>query len=396
MKIFPPSTLAAWSGGRWLAEPTSGIRGFCFDSRKIAEGDLFVALKSDKADGRDYIANALAGGAAAALAAPDPDGRWPDAIPAGAPLLAVNDPLRAFQRIARGWRDEVNPFVVGVTGSVGKSTVKEWTAAILADWRHTAFTAANFNNDIGLPASILAMAGDAAFGVFEAGMSHPGDMAPLCRTMRPNAAIVTCIAPVHIEFFDALAGIAEEKAELLRSLPPDGFAVLDARGDFFEYLAGEAPCRVVGACVVREGEHAPAPAQYVARLLDEATCRIAVSGPGLAAPECVELGRPGAHNALNAILAAAAARECGVPWDIVLARLRSLPSMALRWERFSRLGYDWVCDAYNASPASMAASIRAFAMAVPAKGRTAPRAFVLGDMFELGAGEVEYHRGIGQ
>ena len=392
MTTFSPDDLAAWSGGQWIAPPAAPITGFCFDSRKVAQGDLFVALKSDKADGHDYVAKALAGGAAAALVKGSQVAGMAGQVASQAPLLAVDDTLAAFQRIARGWRDRVAPFIVGVTGSVGKSTVKEWTAAILADWRTTAFTTANFNNDIGLPSSLLAMAPDAAFGVFEAGMSHPGDMAPLCRTMRPDAAIVTCIAPVHIEFFDSLAGIAHEKAEILRVLPESGFAILDAKGDFFDALSAEAKCRVVGACVVRGDEAPPASARYVARLLDEATCRFALSGPGLDAPEEITIGRPGAHNALNAVLASAAAHECGAPWNIVLARLRSLPSMALRWERFSRDGLDWVCDAYNASPASMAASIRAFAMAVPA-GST-PRAFVLGDMFELGRDEVQYHQGI--
>ena len=392
MTIFPPDNLAAWCGGNWTTPPKEPITGFCFDSRKIKKGDLFVALKSEKADGHAFVEKAFAAGAAAAMVdRANAKSRIPDP---GCPLLAVDGTLAAFQRIARGWRDAVNPFTVGVTGSVGKSSVKEWTAAILADWRKTASTAANFNNDIGLPASILAMPQDTECAVFEAGVSHPGDMAPLASTMRPDAAIVTCIAPVHIEFFESLAGIADEKAGILRALPESGFAVLDAKGEFFGYLSSQAKCRTVGVCAIHNGETPPAGASYVARIIDEATCRYTIEGPGLDRPEEISLGRPGAHNVLNATLAAAAAKECGAPWSTVLARLRSLPSMALRWERFSADGIDWICDAYNAGPTSMAGSVRAFALAEPPARRTVPRAFVLGDMFELGRDEVEYHKGI--
>lgn len=372
--------------------PASPVSGFCFDSRKINRGDLFVALRSDKADGHDYVVSALGAGAAGALVSRDFAAK---AAAAGnrMPLLAVDDTLRAFQRIARGWRDRTNPFIVGVTGSVGKSTVKEWTAAILGDWRKTSATKANFNNDIGLPASLLSIAPDASFGVFEAGVSHPGDMAPLVDAMRPDAAIVTAIAPVHTEFLGSLAGIAAEKAGILRALPEDGFAVLDARGAFFDYLSSQARCRVVGACVVHPGEEPPATAKYVARMIDEATCRFDLDGPGLEQPIPANLGRPGAHNALNAVLAVAAARECGVPWETIGGRLSALPGVSMRWERLSSGGLDWICDAYNANPIAMVASVRAFAMAVPATAATA-RAFVLGDMFELGQDEVEYHRSV--
>lgn len=389
---FDFDELAQWCGGKWLSRPQSAITGFCFDSRKIKLGELFVALRSDNADGHDYVGKALASGAAAALVQKD------SAIAASAkniPLLLVDDTLAAFQQIARGWRRKVAPFIVGVTGSVGKSTVKEWTAAMLADWKPTASTSANFNNDIGLPASILAMPPNAEYGVFEAGMSHPGDMTPLCATMLPNAAIITCIAPVHIEFFESLAGIAHEKATLLRSVPSNGFAVLDAKGGFFDALAGEAQCRIVGVCTVAKDETPPETARYTARLLDETNCRLEVNGPGLETPCQVTLGRPGAHNALNAILATAAAHECGVPWETIIRRLSSLPGMALRWERFSRDGLDWVCDAYNASPTSMAASIRAFAMIAPPR-TDAQRFFVLGDMFELGRDERRYHAEIAE
>ncbi len=412
MAIFQPDDLARWTGGKWTAQPASRLTGFCFDSRKVRPGDVFVALKSDKADGHAFVKSALAAGAGAALVADA------SAADAAAPLLVVRDTLQAFRDAALAWRRKVAPFVVGVTGSVGKSTVKEWTAALLADFGPTAYTEANFNNDIGLPFSLLSMRDDARFGVFEAGMSHPGDMAPLCRAMAPDAAIITAIAPVHIEFFDSLAGIANEKATLLRALPKDGFAVLDAEGEFFDYLSSQASCRVVGV-----GMQGCAKADYTAKIISEETCDFEISGPGLAHPAEVSLGRPGRHNVLDALLAAAAAHECGVPWETLIARLGNLPSMKMRWERFEDAGVNWICDAYNASPASMSASVKAFALSVPAPrkaggpvlqsfsnlrafaalgdpgvlemhGSAPRRAFVLGDMFELGENAAEYHRSI--
>ncbi len=416
MPDFDKNELAAWTGGRWTSDPTRPLRGFCFDSRKTKEGDIFVAIKSASRDGHDHVADAIAAGAAGALVSRT-------VCSDDVPQLVVADTLAAFAAAAHAWRRKVAPFVVGVTGSVGKSTTKEWIAALLADYQPTAFTQANFNNDIGLPYSLLAMGGETRFGVFEAGISHPGEMASLAATMAPDAAVVTAIAPVHIEFFDSLQGIAAEKAGLLRVLPKSGFAVLDAKGAFFDYLSSQAPCRVVGACVVDSGEEAPASAAYVAKALHDETGEFAISGPGLDRPEVVSLGRPGRHGMVDAILAAAVAHECGVPWKKIIDRLCDLPTMAHRWERFRAGGINWICDAYNASPASMEASLKAFALSVPPP-RPAPRvqalsmirsfatignpgvfemrhgapcrAFVLGDMFELGADEVAYHQSVGR
>ncbi len=416
MPDFDKTELAAWTGGRWTSEPLRPLRGFCCDSRKTKEGDVFVAIKGASRDGHDHVAAAISAGAAAALVSRKVCG---DDVP----QLVVEDTLTAFARAAHAWRRKVAPFVVGVTGSVGKSTTKEWIAALLSDYQPTAFTKANFNNDIGLPYSLLAMEAEAKFGVFEAGISHPGEMPPLAETMAPDAAVVTSIAPVHIEFFGTLQKIADEKAGLLRVLPKSGFAVLDAKGEFFDYLSSQAPCRVVGACVVDPGEKAPSSASYVAEVVREETGEFAISGPGLEKPEVVSLGRPGRHGIVDAILASAAAHECGVPWKMIVSRLCDLPSMEHRWEKFRSGGVNWICDAYNANPVSMAASIKAFALSVQPP-RPAPRtqamsmirsfatignpdvfemhrgtpcrAFVLGDMFELGEGEIAYHQSVGR
>lgn len=390
--ILSAGNLAKWSGGAWEASPSAAVTGLAFDSRTVKGGDLFAALASDSADGHRFVEKALEAGAAGAIVRDD----WPAPRP-GLPLLRVKDTLRAMHDIARGYRDAVDPFIVGVTGSVGKSTVKTWTAALLASHFRTSCTVANFNNAIGLPVSLLGMDPDAEAGVFEVGMNHKGELAPLCRTLRPNAAVITAIGPVHIEFFPSVEAIADEKAELLRALPADGFAVLDAASPYFPILKAASRARVVTVKVAdgrgASAERGPAAADYEARLIDELTGSFKLTGKGIAAPLAIRTGHPGAHNVLNALYAIAVALECGVPLGKVVEKAASLPSMELRFDRREIGGATWVNDAYNASPLSMAASLRTFAAVMPADSR---RICVLGEMRELGAESRMRHDEIGR
>ncbi len=380
--MFDFSEIAEWCHGTWSAAPAGEITGFCFDSRSVKPGDVFFALRSETADGHDYVMKALAAGAAGAMVRAD----WtPPASGEPLPLLRVADPLAAMHEVALAWRRRVNPFVVGVTGSVGKSTVKTWTAAILSDCFRTASTIANFNNAIGLPISLTAMAPDAEKGVFEIGMNHKGELAPLCRTLEPNAGIITAIAPVHLEFFPSVAAIADEKAELLRALPPDGFAVLDASSQWFPLLSRASRARVVTVAVSAAGTQTPA-ADYCAQIIDALTGAFELTGRRVDAPVRVSTGFQGAHNVLNALYAVAAARECGAPWEKILARLASLPSMKMRWEKEDVDGALWVNDAYNANPVAMAAALRIFSGTV-----TGRRIYVLGEMRELGPDARRFH-----
>lgn len=379
MSHFAPTDLARWSGGAWQHAPAA-VTGASINTKTLQPGALFFALPGSQADGHDFVVDALARGAAAAVVNRKFAKKNPQL-----PLLVVAEPAVALRAIAGGYRDTLTATFIAVTGSVGKTTVKEMTADLLATVGPTARTHGNFNNDLGLPLSLLAMAPDAQFGVFELGMNHPGELAPLCKLLRPTVGIVTMVGPVHFEFFASVQAIAEEKAELLRCLPPDGLAVLDAEGDWFDLLRAAAPCRLVTTAL-------GAAADYTARIAPELNGAFTVTER--ATGDVIELQNavPGAHNIRNALLAVAAARAQAAAWGNIRAALAAFQLVGLRWQRSTWHGAALINDAYNASPPSMAAALRTF-METPASGQ---RWVVLGGMLELGDAAEDLHGELGR
>ena len=313
--------------------------GATLDSRRVKPGMLFVAVKGERVDGHDFIPQALAAGAAGVV-----DGR------------------EELARVAAEYRRALRAKVIGITGSAGKTTTKELVAAFLrAGGFRVHATEGNFNNDLGLPLTILNCPKDAEFLVVEMGTNHPGEIAYLVDIARPDAGVISSIGTAHIEFFKTQDGIADEKGTLFARLPPDGFAVVGVNNDRYERLRAMSAARVV----------AVDPS-------DEVGARLASA----LAPRL-----PGAHNVSNARLASACAGEFGVPLDRCVAALEDFALPGDRWRVTERDGVTYVNDCYNANPTSMIAALETFA-AMPCAGR---RVAVLGDMFELGAQSGELH-----
>ena len=379
---FETGTFARWVSGEPQAAPAT-VCGVTQDTRKLTPGCLYVALRGERFDGHDFVAQALRDGAGAALV----EHAWrPSGDVSGWPLIRVADTRQALADAARAWRMECAAFVVGLSGSSGKTTTKEMAAALFAAGGSVCATQGNLNNEIGLPLSLLAMPQETAFGIFELGTNHPGEIARLAEVLRPKAAIVSSVGSAHIEHFGSVEAIAREKGALLAALPEDGFAVLSLETACFGILASLSRAPVVTASLA--ARHA----DFCGELLDPLCGALRVTERETGAQTVLRSGLPGEHNASNLLLAFAAARTAGVPAQAAAQSLLRLTLPGMRWEVSVCGGVTVVNDAYNANPNSMMAVLRTFAK-LPCEGR---RVAVLGDMLELGGHAEALHREVGR
>lgn len=389
---------AAYSG----PTPALPIQGVVIDSRAISRaitreitpGSLFVALPGERVDGHDFVVQAFERGASAALVARAP-GEGFRTIPAGEAATAdllppvclqVPDVLVALQELSAGWRAQFDPRVIGVTGSIGKTTTKELIASVLAVRYRTLKSEGNLNNEIGLPLSLLRLRQEHEAAVFEMGFYVPGEIAQLCGWARPRIGVVNNVYAVHLERAGSLEAIARGKRELVEALPGDGVAILNADEPLVLAMREHSRARVM-TYGLTEGTDLRA-TNIETRGLEG--IRFTVEHEGRAYP--VELPLPGAHSALTGLRAAAVGLACEMTWDEILTGLRDPGSEArirLKVKAGPR-GTTLIDDAYNASPESTVAALNVLA---EAPGR---KVAVLGDMLELGAGEREAHRIVGE
>jgi UDP-N-acetylmuramoyl-tripeptide--D-alanyl-D-alanine ligase len=381
MPTFAAEKLATWTGGTWSPLPRVAITGFNQDTRTLSAGQVFVALKTDKRDGHDFLGEARSRGAAAALVNRQVAGE-------ALPQLVVADPLTAFQRIAREHRREFHGPVVGVTGSVGKTSTKDLLALLLGGAPGVLATAGNLNNHIGVPLTLTRLEPAAhAAAVVEAGINSPGEMLQLAGMIEPDHAIVTLVAPAHLEKLASLDGVAAEKATLLKSVRSGGLQIFPVscwKHQAFHGLANplilvpenEGMTRVTGRTVKFNVFHRP----------ERTELRLDGRRPFI-------LRRVSAGMAQNATLALALASELGVDDTTLQTRLESWQPSKWRGELRQSGDATVYCDFYNANPASMADSIDAFNGTVRAD---LPRLYVLGCMEELGEQSAEYHRQFGR
>jgi UDP-N-acetylmuramoyl-tripeptide--D-alanyl-D-alanine ligase len=383
--LWTQAELAAALGAAPSAPLSASVTGVSIDSRSLEAGNLFFAIKGDAHDGHDHVARAMEAGAAAAVVSRE---RAPE-LAAFGPAFAVEDTLHAMERLGVAARARSRAKIVGVTGSVGKTTAKEMLRAMLTACGQTHASAASYNNHWGVPLTLARMPANARFGVFEMGMNHAGEIAPLTRMARPHAALVTMIAPVHIEYLGSIEAIADAKAEIFLGLEPGGTAVLNRDAPQFERLKKAAEAR--GARVLSFGHGAECDARLLE--LESKEGSSCVKARVLGRELAFELGAPGTHMAENALGALLVADALGADVKTCAAALRDFSPQKGRGERFSIPTPDGpatiIDESYNANPASMRAALALLAAAKPGpKGR---RIAVIGDMLELGPKAAAMH-----
>ena len=367
----------------------ASVPGISIDSRTLAPGDAFFAITGDARDGHEFVDGALKNGAGLAVVSADKH----TAMPKPAPLLVVPDVLEALRGLARAARTRLQGKVIGVTGSVGKTSTKEALRLALSAIGETHASSASYNNHWGVPLSLARCPESAKFAIFEMGMNHAGEIEPLTKIVRPHVAIITTIEPVHLEFFPSIEGIADAKAEIFLGIEPGGAAVLNRDNPQFARLERAAKAAKVGL-IISFGEHAQADARLIKFALqaDSSTVQARILGTDVT----YKVGAPGRHFVLNSLSVLAAAVLAGA--DLARAAI-ALAQLAPATGRGTRITLDLpggpallIDESYNANPASMRAALALLGQAsIGARGR---RIAVLGDMLELGAQGDELHRGL--
>jgi UDP-N-acetylmuramoyl-tripeptide--D-alanyl-D-alanine ligase len=385
--LWTTETMVSVMEGRPVGTQPEGITGISIDSRSIAAGEAFFAIKGDRVDGHDFASIAVANGASLIVVS---EAKLPAMGRLTIPMIVVDDVLAALGRLAVAARQRSRAKIVAVTGSVGKTTTKEMLRHVLAPSGRVHAAVASFNNHWGVPLTLARMPADTEFGVFEIGMNHAGEIRPLVKLVRPHVAIITTIAAAHLGHFKGIEEIAAAKAEIFEGIEPGGAAVLNRDNKQFGYLEKQAQ-----ACGVERiysfGQHAKADYRLADYEGDSRSSTIWATLNG----ETVEvhIGSPGRHIAENATAALGACLLVDADLGKAISALADLRPVKGRGEQH-RLGIGegtltLIDESYNANPASVRAAIALLAASDPqVSGR---RIAVLGDMLEMGEFSSKVH-----
>lgn len=351
--------------------------GFAHDSRILAPGEVFIALRGEQTDGHHYLSEAFARGAIGAIISDRA------AIPTkGRNIILVADPLQALHSLARHWRRRFSAPIIGVAGSCGKTTTKEMIAHLLRPHRHTFVSPGNYNTEYGLPLALLTMDEDAEVGIFELGEERVGDIGLLVDILAPTIGVVTMVGRAHLEFLQNSERVAEEIWQLVNALPADGYAILNADSSLLEMLRRRSTVNEI-SFGIQKGDLRASVTNRIYGLHLELTER----------DEPIKLISPllGKHNSYNILAAVAVARLLNIPWQEIQQGVTSFVPYAHRLCLYpSPLGYI-LDDSYNANPDSTAAALRVLVeLDLPVKYR----AFIFGDMLELGKETPKFHHHI--
>jgi UDP-N-acetylmuramoyl-tripeptide--D-alanyl-D-alanine ligase len=363
------------SGGGTVAIDKIGT-----DSRTLKRGELFVALRGENFDGHNFIESAAKAGAAGAIV----ESNWNGKVPETFALIKTKDTLAAYQKLAGNYRKSLSLKVVAITGSNGKTSTKDFAAAVLARRFRVAKTEGNFNNHVGLPRTILEATAQDEVAVWEIGMNHPGEVAALSKLAAPDIAIITNIGIAHIEFMGSREVIATEKGALAEAVGAQGTVILNADDPLTKSMATRTRAKVILAGTtegtIRAGEISQSGSGTDFTILEGAhRCRAQLPVPGL-------------HMVQNALLAVAAGRVFGLSLEECADGLASAPLTKARLQIKEIRGVQFIDDSYNANPDSMKAALRTL-MELDADGK---RIAVLGEMGELGSESEPGHREVGE
>ncbi|MGK2910202.1 MAG: UDP-N-acetylmuramoyl-tripeptide--D-alanyl-D-alanine ligase [Sphingobium sp.] len=380
--LWTSDEIAAAVGG--TASAAFAVSGVAFDSREVGPGDLFVALKGEATDGHKYVETALAAGAAGMLVSE----------PVAAPHVLVKDSFEGLQALGRASRQRTTAGIVGVTGSVGKTGTKEalFHALNRAHPGQVHRSVKSYNNHVGVPLSLSRMPADSAFGIFEMGMNHVGELSALTRLVRPDVAIITAIAPAHIEYFTSEEAIADAKGEIFEGLEPGGTAIIPFDSPHYARLRGHAERNA--AHVVSFGLGRGADIRGIEAVAsDKGGTLVTAKLPK--ADLCFTIGAPGEHWVTNALAVLGAVEALGGDLAAAGLALAELPGLAGRGAR-TTLHIDGreallIDESYNANPLSMVATLRQLG-----KEKASRRVAVLGAMKELGSRSAELHAGLAE
>jgi UDP-N-acetylmuramoyl-tripeptide--D-alanyl-D-alanine ligase len=381
MEATKLETIVRWCGGKPTAGDLSATATtICTDSRALKAGDLFLALRGEHFDGHTFVAEAAKRGALGAIVE-----RAPKNLPADFAVIEVENALLALQQIAAEYRRAMSAQVVCITGSNGKTSTKDLTAAVLRERFQVTKTEGNLNNHIGLPLTMLRLRAGDRIGVFEIGMNHPGEIAPLAALAQPDIAIITNIGDAHLEYLGNREAIAREKAMLSEALQPSGTVILNADDEFTPAIAARTK-----ADVLRCGLGEDADIRAVDLKQDFAGMKFRLQGFGRAVE--AQLPVPGVHMVRNATLAVGAGHVFGMSLEECVLGLPNLQLTKGRLEIKVVRGVTVLDDSYNANPDSMKAALLTLSQ-MSTNGR---RVAVLGRMGELGIESERGHRSVGQ
>jgi len=378
--LWTTEDMIAAMAGRPFGTLPEGITGISIDSRSIAPGEAFFAIKGDRVDGHDFASMAMANGAALLVVS---EARLPAMGRLTVPVIVVEDVLAALGKLAVAARARSRAQIVAVTGSVGKTTTKEMLRRVLAPSGKVHASVASFNNHWGVPLTLARMPLDTYFGVFEVGMNHPDEIRPLVKMIKPHVAVITTIAPAHLGNFKSIREIATAKAEIFEGVVPGGQVVLNRDNDQFNFL--ERTAQAWGIQHIHSfGQHAKADFRLAEFNGSDQSSTLWITIDG--ETKEVAIGAPGRHIAENALAALGVVKIVGADMQQAIGALATLQPEKGRGRRhrlaIERSSFTVVDESYNANPASMRAAIAVLASSVPTG--TGRRVAVLGDMLEMG------------